>query len=118
TSYITLEDTKLNIFTDVRNGYYAFTADSSDDWNRFVLHFTPAALINTTNATCTSTGIIEIKQPGTANWNYVLTDSNNVIVASGVLNQSSPASVNATGGTYTLTLVDGNNYIATKTVSV
>ena len=118
TSYITLEDTRLNTFTNVRNGSYTFTADSADGWNRFVLHFTPAAVINTTAATCSTSGTINIQQPGTANWNYTLTDDANAIVTSGTVNQSQQVTVGVPAGTYTLTLVDTNNYSVVKTIFV
>jgi autotransporter-associated beta strand protein len=118
TSYITLEDTRLNTFTNVRNGGYTFTADSADSWNRFVLHFTPPAVVNTTSATCGSAGVINIQQPGTAQWIYILTDTANAIVTGGTLNSSNQVSVEVSAGTYTLTLIDTNNYSVTKTIFV
>ena len=118
TSYIYLEDKALNIMYNVRNGDYTFTADSADGWNRFVLHFTPAALITTTDASCTTSGTIDIQQPGTANWNYTLTDTGNAIITSGTLNQSQQVTVGVAAGTYTLTLIDTNSYTVTKTILV
>ncbi|MFN8299201.1 MAG: PKD domain-containing protein, partial [Chitinophagales bacterium] len=118
TSYITLEDKLLNVFHDVRSGSYSFTSNANDNWNRFVLHFTPAAKFNTTDATCSAAGQVNIEQPGTANWNYVVTNSNNVTVSSGVLNNSSPVTVSVPTGTYTITLTDNNNYTVVKNVLV
>jgi len=118
TSYIYLEDKTLHVMYNVRNGDYTFTADSADSWNRFVLHFTPAALITTTDANCTTSGTINIEQPGTANWNYTLTDSSNAIITSGTLNQSQQVTVGVPAGTYLLTLVDTNSYTVTKTIQV
>ena len=40
-----MEDKQLNTMHDVRSGDYTFTATAQDDWNRFVLHFTPKAEI-------------------------------------------------------------------------
>ncbi|MFN8286280.1 MAG: DUF2341 domain-containing protein [Chitinophagales bacterium] len=118
TSYITLEDKKLNIFHDVRSGDYSFTASTTDNWNRFVLHFTPAAKVNTTNASCAAQGQISIEQPGTANWNYTVANSNSVVVSSGSLNQSNPVTVSATPGVYIVTLTDANNYTVVKNLQI
>ncbi|MFN8285149.1 MAG: GEVED domain-containing protein [Chitinophagales bacterium] len=118
TSYITLEDKKLNIFHDVRSGDYSFTADATDNFDRFVLHFTPAAKINTTNASCSASGQINIEQPGTASWNYNVTNSNGVVVSSGTLNQANPVTVSAATGVYTVSLTDANNYTVVKNIQV
>jgi len=119
TSYITLEDTKLNVMYDVRNGNYNFTADAiNDSWNRFVLHFTPPAVINATDATCDAPGMINIQQPGSANWNYTIADASNAILSSGVLNNNSPLSVNVVAGVYTLTLTDNTGYAVVKNIQV
>ena len=118
TSYITLEDTKLNTYHDVRSGNYTFTADSADGWNRFVLHFTPAAVIATADQQCSTLGSINITQPGTADWAYTVTDNNNATISSGTLNQNNPVTVNAAAGTYTLTLTDNNNYTVVKNIIV
>jgi len=118
TSYVFLEDVQAGTMTDVRSGAYNFTSTISDNWDRFVLHFTPPAVINSVNASCTSMGLISVTQPGTANWNYQLKDNTGAVIASGMLNESSPLSVNAQAGTYTLTLIDNNNYTVTKNIVV
>ena len=118
TTYIYLEDMQQHIMYNVRNGNYQFTADSADDWNRFVLHFTPPVVINSTDATCNSLGAISITQPGAANWNYTLTDAGNAVVSSGVLNKTNPININQPAGNYTLTLVDNNNYTVTKQIQL
>jgi fibronectin-binding autotransporter adhesin len=119
TSYIYLEDTKTGTMQDMRaNNTYSFAATTSDDADRFVIHFTPAAEINTADADCNNSGTINITQPGTATWTYTVTDNNNATISSGSLNQNSAATVNAVAGTYTLTLTDANNYIVMKTVTV
>ena len=117
-SYIYLEDKTLNVMYNVRNGNYTFTADSADNWDRFVLHFTPAVQIATTDASCSAAGTINIQQPGTANWNYALTDNSNAIITSGTLNQNEQVTVGVAAGTYTLTLIDTNNYTVVKTILV
>jgi uncharacterized protein YodC (DUF2158 family) len=118
TSYIYLEDKALNVMYNVRNGDYTFTADSADNWNRFVLHFTPPAVVTTADASCNAAGTITIQQPGTANWNYTLTTSGNAIITSGTLNQSQQVTVEVAAGTYTLTLIDTNSYTVAKTITV
>jgi PKD repeat protein len=118
TSYITVEDRKTNIFHDVRSGNYTFTGDTLDNLNRFVIHFTPAAVITKTDATCNTAGTINVVQPGTANWSYTVTNSNSVAIGSGSLNTNSPIAVNVPTGVYTITLVDNNNYTVVKQVQV
>jgi PKD repeat protein len=118
TTYIYLEDKQTGVMYNVRNGDYLFTSDSADEWNRFVIHFTPPALITSEQVTCSDPGSISIEQPGPANWNYVITDAQNTTLSSGVLNESSPVNVSASAGTYTLKLVDNNNYTVSKSIQV
>ncbi len=120
TSYIMLEDRKLGTMYNVRNGDYQFTSDTADQWERFVLHFTPAAEITTVNENCSTLGNINVNQPGTANWNYTIADinNNNAVVATGTLNETTPISVAVSGSTYSITLVDTNNYTVVKMVTV
>jgi len=118
TSYIMLEDKQTGTMYNVRSGAYTFTSNASDNWNRFVLHFTPAATISTTAATCSEQGMINITQPGTANWNYSLVDNNNAVVSSGTLNAGSPVVASVSAGVYTATLVDNNGYTVVKNIQV
>ncbi|MDB5281870.1 MAG: hypothetical protein JWO06_945, partial [Bacteroidota bacterium] len=118
TSYIYLEDKTLHVMHDVRNGDYRFTADSADAWERFVLHFTPPAVMSVTDANCNAPGTISVTQPGIASWNYTITDNANHTIASGTLNQTSPLNLTAPAGAYTLTLTDINNYTVTQMLQV
>jgi hypothetical protein len=118
TSYIMLEDKQLNTMHDVRSGDYTFTATAQDNWNRFVLHFTPKAEIATVDQQCETPGAINITQPGSASWTYTITDNNNTTISSGTLNEATPVTTNVTSGTYTLTLTDANNYEVVKNITV
>jgi PKD repeat protein len=118
TTYIFLEDKQQKLMYNVRNGDYQFSSDSADNRSRFVLHFTPPAVINQTDATCNSLGTITVTQPGTANWNYTLTGNNNATIASGILNENNSINLSAPAGTYTLTLTDNNNYTVTKVIQI
>ncbi len=118
TSYVMLEDKKLNVFHDVRNGNYNFNAVATDNWGRFVLHFTPAAKFNSSNATCEAQGQISITQPGTANWNYTIVNSNNVVIGSGSLNNNNSVATTVAAGVYTVTMVDNNGYTVVKNIQV
>ena len=118
TSYIMLEDLQTDVMYNVRNGAYTYTANATDDWNRFVLHFTPAATISATAATCSEQGLINITQPGTPNWNYTLTNNANTVVSCGVLNVSSPVIASVPAGVYTATLVDNTGYTVVKNIQV
>ncbi len=118
TTYIYLEDLQQQVMFNVRSGNYLFSADSGEDRNRFVLHFTPPVVINALDATCGTLGNINITQPGTANWTYTLADGNNTIISNGALNQNMPLNINAQPGAYTLTLTDNNGYTVTKIIQV
>ncbi len=118
TSYITLEDKLLNVFHDVRSGDYTFNADANDNWNRFVLHFTPAAKFNSNSATCNAMGNINITQPGVANWTYTIVNSANVTIGTGVLNSNNAVVASVPAGVYTVTLADNNGYTVVKNILV
>jgi hypothetical protein len=119
TSYIYLEDKKTNTMHNLRSGAYSFTANKADAQDRFVLHFTPKAEIQAANATCNSNGQITIEQPGSANWNYTITDNaTNATMAQGTLNSSNPVAVAAPSGVYNITLTDNNGYQVIKNVQV
>lgn len=120
TSYIFLEDTKTGgSWIDVRaNNVYTFQAAMNDNWNRFVLHFTPPAEVATVNASCSSAGSIQLSQAGTSSWTYTVKDAAGTVVNSGNLNSSTPANITANAGTYTVNFTDANGYVAVKTVTV
>ncbi|MCX6197679.1 MAG: lamin tail domain-containing protein [Bacteroidetes bacterium] len=119
TSYIWLEDKVTGAMQNVRdNNSYTFSMTNMENVNRFVIHFTPAAVITKTDATCNAAGTINVVQPGAANWNYTVANSNTVAVGSGSLNASSPLVLNVPVGVYTVTLVDNNNYTVVKAIQV
>jgi hypothetical protein len=118
TSYIYLEDKKLHTWFDLRKGNYTFSSTTSDDWNRFLLHFTPPVIVTGSNTTCSATSTINIQQPGMAIWNYSLTDSANTIVNGGILSQNNPVTLKVTPGNYNLILTDSTGYTAEKTIQV
>lgn len=121
TSYITLEDSKEGTMTDLRqNPIYTFTANKTDNHSRFVLHFTPAAVLATTNATCTANGKLDITQEGPADWNVVITNSQNANIntGNGTLNTANPISLTVPKDVYTVTLTDNSGYQVVKNVQV
>jgi len=118
TTYIMLEDKKTNAWHNLRNGDYSFTAGKTDNQNRFVLHFTPPTQIMTSDATCSGSGMIQIEQPGSANWNYTLANQEEVVISSGTLNAGSSVTLSANAGNYMLTLSDNNGYVVMKNVQV
>jgi VCBS repeat-containing protein len=119
TTYIFLEDKKTGSWTDMRaNGSYTFQSTTTDAHDRFVWHFTPAAIINTTAATCETSGTLYLEQPGTASWNYTITNSQSAIINAGVLNNGNSTVLGVAAGTYTITLVDNSGYTVVKAVTV
>ena len=118
TTYILLEDKLTGTWQNLRDGAYTFTTTATDNQQRFALHFSPPAQIITSDASCDMDGLISIEQPGTANWNYTLTDANNNVLSTGALNQYSPVSVSVPLGVYQLTLTDNDGYTVVKNVQV
>ena len=118
TCYIMLEDLQTGTMYNIRNGAYTFTSNIADDWNRFVLHFTPPAEILSTDATCEAPGEINIVQAGNATWNYLVKDENNKVTANGILNNTNLISISANVGIYTLTLTDTSGYTVMKNIQV
>jgi PKD domain/GEVED domain len=120
TTYIYLEDKQSSAaWIDLRTtSTYSFSANATDVRDRFVLHFTPAMEVKTQDASCAKPGKIDLNQPGASSWNYTVADNAGNTVQSGTINSSTPVSVNANTGTYTVTLVDANNYTVTKTILV
>ncbi len=118
TSYIMLEDKKAGTMHDVRSGDYNFTSTTTDNWNRFVLHFTPKAEFTTVASGCEALGQLQVEQPGSANWQYSIQDLLGNNIGSGTLNNTSPLSLSVPAGVYTITLVDNNNYTVVKNVQV
>ncbi|MBL0308599.1 MAG: PKD domain-containing protein [Bacteroidetes bacterium] len=118
TTFLFLQDKKINIWKDLREGAYSFTTATNDNQARFVLHFTPPAIINAISASCTSLGSIEIQQPGSASWNYSIMDDANQSIHSGTLNVTSPVSISVLPGVYQLLLSDQNGYTVMKNIQV
>lgn len=120
TSYVMLEDTKEGTMTDLRqNPIYTFTGNKTDNHNRFVLHFTPAAAITTVNGTCTENGTLSVTQDGPADWNYTITKTNDTTtIAAGTLNSTTPINQALPMGTYQITLTDNSGYQVIKNVQV
>ncbi|MBL0309846.1 MAG: PKD domain-containing protein [Bacteroidetes bacterium] len=118
TTYIYLEDKQAGVWHNLRNGDYTFSTKKTDNQDRFVLHFTPAAQIMTSEASCSGSGMIELTQPGSANWDYSVADNNGTVLSTGTLNASSPVHVSANAGVYTLTLSDNNGYVVMKNIEV
>ncbi|MBL0309870.1 MAG: PKD domain-containing protein [Bacteroidetes bacterium] len=118
TSYIFLEDKQTGVWHNMRDGDYTFATKTTDNQDRFVLHFTPPAQILTSDATCSGSGMIQIEQPGSSNWNYSLSDVNGTVVSTGTLNASSPVNMSANAGVYSLTLRDNNGYTVMKNIQV
>jgi PKD domain len=118
TSYVYIEDKKTHTWADVRKGNYSFNMLTTDDWNRFLIHFTPPVIITEANTTCAVTSTVNIQQPGMAYWNYVLADTGNNVVANGVLNHNLSATLKVLPGDYNLILSDTTGYTTTKSIHV
>ncbi len=118
TCYIFIEDKFTHLWHDVRDTGFVIHCDSADTWDRFIVHFTPPAIVSWLDATCDSLGAIMVSQPGVAIWAYTLTDTAGNTVSQGTLDVNDSILVDVPAGTYTLTMVDTNNYTAVKVIQV
>ncbi len=119
TSYILLEDKKTGQWIDLRqNPTYTFTSATTDAHARFVLHFTPAAFINSSDAACNAQGLITLTQAGAAVWSCTIANNQGNNIGSGTLSNVSPLSLSVPAGVYTVTLTDANSYAVVKSVQV
>ncbi len=118
TSYIFLEDKATGTYQDMRSlSSYTFTMNQTDALDRFVIHFTPAAQITTADASCNSAGMLNIEQPGNAQWQYVV-NNNGTPISSGSLNSTTPVTLSLPAGSYELILTDINGYSVTQNIQV
>jgi hypothetical protein len=119
TSYIFLEDTKTGSMQDMRaNDSYPFSASTTDLPDRFIIHFTPPIDITTKNASCYTKGNLDVEQEGSASWNFILKDTANAIIQSGIVNRTNPLHLSLAKGEYNLVLTDANNYSVTQLISI
>ncbi len=118
TSYIMLEDTKLHVMHNVRQGDYSFSSSATDSRYRFVLHFTAAVEVSTLNAGCETYGAIELAQEGTAAWIVSVNDIQGNNIGNGALSAVSPFHLSVPAGVYQVTLVDSSGYTVVKNVQV
>jgi PKD repeat protein len=107
TAIIWLEDLQTGAIQYLRqNNTYPFTANKTDQADRFLLHFAPEMLIAVTAADCEQhNGIISITERGGLNWSYELKDNNNQTVSQH--NNFSGTQINITNlseGSYSLHL--------------
>jgi hypothetical protein len=120
TQYIFLEDKVTATMQDLRaNPNYSFNMNTTENPDRFVLHFTPAAQFSTTDVSCNTPGTIDVVQPGDASWSYAITDAAYNMIGSGMLDNAHPVSVAApAAGVYTITMVDNNGYVVVKNITI
>ena len=121
TSIIWLEDLQTGAIQYLRdNNTYSFTANITDNADRFLLHFAPEMLITATDANCDNeNGSINITERGGLEWTYTVTDANNNPVTSNSINGSQETIGQLPSGTYTLQLTNTiSGYQTTETVTV
>jgi PKD repeat protein len=115
-----LEDKTTGVWHNLRvNNTYSFNATIGDNSDRFVLHFTPAAVFNATASGCeNNTGIISIQQDGGIMWDYEIKDQQNTTVLSGSNLTGYIEFTQLAAGNYTIALVHESGYTATENITV
>jgi hypothetical protein len=115
-----LEDLKENTMTDIRaNNTYMFTANVSDNPNRFIIHFKPGVQVEVADQDCDNAGSIEVVQPSSTVWSsYNLKDNIGTVYAQGT-NFSGSITVNGLQPQeYILTLNHSSGYVAQEYITV
>jgi hypothetical protein len=81
TAMVYLEDKKTGIWLNMRNQqFYEFNAQTSDELDRFVIHFEPPIAMNISNETClTNDGAISIDNPSNETWNFTLIKNGEIV---------------------------------------
>ncbi|MBP6515802.1 MAG: PKD domain-containing protein [Chitinophagales bacterium] len=100
---------------------YSFSGNVADSEDRFVLHFTPAAYINTEDAVCEKGGVISMEQEGDVKWMVEVKNTATQAIAAKAqpLNATNALTLNNIPvGTYDIVLTSSNGYVATKTVTI
>lgn len=100
---------------------YSFSGNVADSEDRFVLHFTPAAYINTEDAVCEKGGVISMEQEGDVKWMVEVKNTATQAIAAKAqpLNATNAVTLNNIPvGTYDIVLTSSNGYVATKTVTI
>jgi PKD repeat protein len=120
TAMVFLEDKTTGVWHNLRvNNTYSFNATIGDNSDRFVLHFTPAAVFNATASGCeNNTGIISIQQDGGITWDYEIKDQQNTTVLSGSNLTGYIEFTQLAAGNYTIALVHESGYTATENITV
>lgn len=123
TVMVYLEDKLANgTWNDLRSSnIYSFAGNVADAKGRFVLHFTPAAYVNVTDATCDNGGVITMEQEGDVKWTVEVKNATTKVIAAKAQPLSSTNGVtlnNIPVGTYDILFTGSNGYVATKTVTI
>jgi PKD repeat protein len=118
---IYLEDVKTgSAWQDLRkNNVYSFSSATTDIKDRFIVHFTLPATVETFDASCKTTGSMIVKQDGTPTWDVVVKDVNGQVKGQGSISQSNNLQLNnLEAGDYTVEFADANGHSAIKNVKV
>lgn len=119
TTYIYLEDKHTGTYMNMRsNNAYTFNMNTGENVNRFEVHFTPPALFTVANAACGGNGMLSAEQPGQAEWQYTVENSNAVVMGSGSINASNPLAMSLPADVYTVILTDSQGYQVVKNFQV
>jgi hypothetical protein len=121
TSIVWLEDLQTGTIQYLRdNNTYSFTANKTDNADRFLLHFAPELQITATEANCDNeNGTISINERGGLEWTYTVTDANNAAINSNSINGSQETISQLPSGTYAISLTNTiSGYQTTETVTV
>ena len=118
TAMVYLEDKKTGIWTNVRaQNAYTFSSITSDDIQRFNIHFEPPVSINAIDESCLlNDGIISINNPSNETWSLNLMKNGDVVYQSN-LSQGTTNITNLTSGNYILNFTN-NIYSANDEIII
>jgi hypothetical protein len=118
TAMVYLEDKKTGIWTNVRVlNAYAFTSVTSDNIQRFNIHFEPPVNISSLNETCLlNDGSITINNPSNETWSVSVESNGNEVYQNNVA-QGEVSISNLVSGVYTLNFTN-NTYTVSEEITI
>ena len=115
---IYLEDKKTGVWTNLRlQNFYTFTSRTSDNIQRFNIHFEPPVNITNENYACKNEAFIALSNPSNETWNYALI-KNGVTLSEGFLSATETRIESLGSGVYNLKLSNSSGIAVEEDVLI
>jgi hypothetical protein len=120
TVLVAIEDKQLGgAWIDLRTTpVYSFTANTTDNNNRFVLHFSTALEKQIKDAICSTVGELQLQQDGFSNWNAEVKNSANAVVWTGSVAPGNAVRISLPADIYHLSLSTSLGYVVNESFQI